>query len=122
VRWLLAAWAILAVAVWVTAAVVPGIDVDGGVGTYLWIALVLATVNLLLGPIARLLTLPVVVLTLGLFCLVINAALLLLTAWLVDSFHVDGLWPAIVGSIVISLVTWILDLILTNHRQAAAAA
>ena len=74
----------------------PGLTVDpneellGGYGTYLWIGLLFGVVNAIVGPILRLLSLPFVVLTLGLFLLVVNAALLGLTALLTDRLPVDG--------------------------------
>ena len=59
------------------------------------------------------LSIPFILLTLGLFLLVINALMLMLTAWLADlldvGFHVDGFWPAVGGAIIISITTWILD-------------
>ena len=99
IRLLLIKWLVLAVAVWVATAVISGIDVDGGFGTYVFVAIVLATVNALLGTILRLLTLPLIFLTLGLFSLVISACMLLVTAWLMDTFDVDGFGPAFVGAI-----------------------
>ena len=91
-------WAVLAVAVWVTTSVVSGIEVvDGSIGTYLLIAAIFATVNALLGSILRLLTFPLIVLTLGFFSLVISALMLLVTDWLMDSFEVDGFAPSVLG-------------------------
>ena len=118
-RALLFKWLILAVAVWVTAALVSGINVDGGVGTYLLIALVFATVNVLLGSILRLLTFPLIALTLGIFSLVITAFMLLLTDWLMDSFDVDGFGPAFLGALIIAIVSTILDLVFLPSRRRA---
>jgi putative membrane protein len=81
-------------------------------GTYLWVALLFALVNSILGPIIRLLSLPFVVLTLGLFLLVINAALLGITAAISDRFSVDGVWPAIAGGFLIAVFSWIAELLL----------
>src|SRR4051794_41880154 len=69
----------------------------GTVGTFLWIALIFAVVNAFIGPIVRLLSLPFVVLTLGLFLLVVNAALLGLTALLTDRLEGDGFFAAVAG-------------------------
>src|SRR4051795_1902257 len=84
----------------------------GTVGTFLWIALIFAVVNAIIGPIVRLLSLPFVVLTLGLFLLVVNAALLGLTALFTDRLEVDGFLPAVVGGFLIAVFSWIAELLL----------
>src|SRR3954447_2113955 len=84
----------------------------GKVGTFLWIALIFAVVNTIIGPVIRLLSLPFVVLTLGLFLLVINAALLGLTALFTDRLQVDGFVPAVVGGFLIAVFSWIAELLL----------
>ena len=84
----------------------------GEVGTYLWVALLFAVVNTLVGPVIRLLSLPFVVLTLGLFLLVINAALLGITAAVSDRLQVDGFFAAVVGGFFIALFSWIAELVL----------
>jgi putative membrane protein len=90
----------------------------GVTGSYLWIALLFAVVNSLVGPVLRLLSLPFVVLTLGLFLLVVNAALLGLTAALSDRLEVDGLWAAIVGGFLIAVFSWIAELLLPLKVRA----
>ena len=110
-------WAVIAVAIWVTTAVVSGFDVHGGVGTYLLVAVVFATVNSLLGSVLRLLSFPVIVLTLGVFSVVITAFMLLITDWLMDTFDVDGFGTAFVGAIVIALVTMVLDVVLPGSKK-----
>ena len=117
IRAFLLKWVILAVAVWVTAALVSGFTVDGGVGTYLLIALVFATVNVLLGSILRLLTFPLIVLTLGIFSLVITAFMLLVTDWLMDSFDIDGFGPALLAALIIAIVSTILDIVFQPSRR-----
>jgi putative membrane protein len=87
-------------------------------GTYLWIALLFAVVNSLVGPVLRLLSLPFVVLTLGLFLLVVNAALLGLTAALSDRLEVDGLGAALVGGFLIAVFSWIAELLLPLKVRA----
>ena len=98
-----------AVALIVVAYVVPGIHVNGLVGALI-AAIVLGAVNAVLRPILFVLSLPLEVLTLGLFTLVINALLF----WLVGALHVgltvDGFWPAFWGAIVMSIVSWLLSL------------
>ena len=99
--------------------VLQGVDVVGNpdaplgvVGTYLWIALIFAVVNAIVGPILRLLSLPFVLLTLGLFLLVINAALLGLTALLTDRLTVDGFISAVLGGLILAIGGWVADLLL----------
>jgi putative membrane protein len=81
----------------------------GTVGTFLWIALIFAVVNAFIGPIVRLLSLPFVVLTLGLFLLVVNAALLGLTALLTDRLEVDGFVAAVLGGLLLAIGGWAAD-------------
>jgi putative membrane protein len=111
-RALLVKWACLALAVWATTALLSGVRVDGGAGTYLLVAAVFATVNVILGTIVRLLTLPLILVTLGLFAIVINASMLLVTDWLMDSFDVDGLGTAVLAALIISVVGAVLELVL----------
>jgi putative membrane protein len=99
--------------------VLEGVDVVGNpdaplgvVGTYLWIALIFAVVNAIVGPILRLLSLPFVLLTLGLFLLVINAALLGLTALFTDRLSVDGFISAVLGGLILAIGGWVADLVL----------
>ncbi len=109
---LIARFLVVAGAVWVVAAVVPGVTVRQGVGSYLLIALVFALVNVLVKPVLKLLSFPLLLLTLGLFLVVINAAMFGLTALLSDRLSVDGFGPAVLASLVISAVTWIGDNVL----------
>ena len=99
--------------------VLPGLQVDpnpngplGEYGTYLWIALIFGVVNAIVGPILRLLSLPFVLLTLGLFLLVVNAALLGLTALLTDRLTIDGFGTAIIGGLILAVAGWIADQLL----------
>jgi putative membrane protein len=109
---------VLAVIIYAVTRLVSGITVDatgsryGEAGTFLWVALLFAVVNSVLGPVLRLLSLPFVVLTLGLFLLVVNAVLLGVTAAISARFSVDGLWPAIAGGFLIALFSWIAELLL----------
>ena len=81
----------------------------GEPGTYLWIALIFAVVNAIVGPVLRLLSLPFVLLTLGLFLLLVNAALLGITAALTDRLQVDGLRSAIVGGLLLAIGGWVAE-------------
>ena len=84
----------------------------GEPGTYLWIGLIFGVVNAIVGPVLRLLSLPFVVLTLGLFLLVINAALLGLTAALTDRLTIDGFVTALLGGLILAVAGWVADQIL----------
>ena len=96
--------AIIGLGIWVAAWLIPGISTDS-TGALIWGAIALGLINAFVRPILVVLTLPVTVLTLGLFLLVLNAAMLNLAGWFVDGFHVDGAWSSIFGAIVISLVS-----------------
>ncbi|TFV47210.1 phage holin family protein [Blastococcus sp. TF02A_35] len=81
----------------------------GEVGTFLWIALIFAVVNAVVGPILRLMSLPFVLVTLGLFLLVINAALLGITAAITDRLTVDGFVTAVLGGLLLAIGGWAAD-------------
>jgi putative membrane protein len=102
---LLFRWAILALSMWVATLVVPGITVNGGVTTYLWVALLFGLVNSIFGSIIKVLTFPVSIVTFGLFVFVINAAMLALTARWSDKLDVTGFWTALFASLIISAIT-----------------
>lgn len=99
---------ITGIAVYLAIAIVPGLEVDSftaGIAA----VLVLTFLNVILRPILFLLTLPLIVFTLGLFLVVLNALLLSFTAFLIKGFTVSGFWPAVGGALIISLVTTILN-------------
>ncbi|MFJ3879314.1 phage holin family protein [Streptomyces sp. NPDC090077] len=114
--------AALAVAVWL----VSGITLDDGSSTgsraltLILVALVFGLVNLIVKPVVKLLSFPLFVLTLGLFTLVVNALMLMLTSWLAGkfdlSFHVDGFWTAVLGGLIISIVSWAVNLALPDKN------
>ena len=87
----------------------------GEPGTWLWIALLFALVNAIVGPVLRLLSLPFVLVTLGLFLLVVNAALLGITAAITDRLQVDGIGTAILGGVLLAIGGWVADQI-TERR------
>lgn len=99
---------ITAIAVLVTTWLLEGIHLSS-VGLAIIVAIVLAIVNILIKPVLILLTLPVTVVTLGLFLLVINALMIMLTAWLVPGFAVDNFWWALLFSIVLAIINWALN-------------
>ncbi len=96
------------VAVLATAHIIPGISVDGWLSA-LGAAIVLGILNAILRPLLLLLSLPFIIITFGLFVFVINALLLGLASWLVPGFHVAGFWSAVFGSLVISIISGILN-------------
>lgn len=105
---LIADWIVRALVLLVTAYLVPGFKIES-VSTALIVALVLGILNLLIKPLLIILTLPLNILTLGLFTFVINALLLLIASNLVRGFHVSSLFTAIIASIVISIVSAIIS-------------
>ncbi len=112
---LLALWIVNALALLALPYIVPTIQV-AGFGTALLVAVVLGLINALLRPLLVLLTLPVTLLTLGLFIFVINALLFQLAGALIDGFHVGGFWSALLGSIAYSLISWALSALLLRKK------
>jgi putative membrane protein len=109
---LLIRWAVLALAFAVTAWLLNGVDVSGGFWGYVWIALLFGVVNAVVGTILRILTLPLTLLTLGLFLIVINALMLELTDAISDTLTIDEFWwTAIWAAIILSLVSVIIEAI-----------
>jgi putative membrane protein len=115
-----------AAALAVAAALVDGISVGPGstgerVLTMLAVAVIFGLVNAIIRPVLRLLTLPLFVLTLGLFAFVLNALLLLFTAWLSDqvdlAFEVDGFWSALVGALIVSVVSFLINVALPDKYE-----
>ena len=94
---------------WAATALISGITVNGGPWSYLWVTLLFGLINSILGSIIKLLTLPALLLSLGLFVFVINAAMLMLTARWSDRLAVDNFWSALWASLIISLITTILS-------------
>lgn len=124
-RWilrLLANAAALAVATWLLS----GISLTAtGTGEKILVMLVVAVifgiVNAIVKPIFKLVTLPILLLTLGLFLLVINALLLMLTSWLARvlgfGWHVSGFWTAVIGALIVSVVSWLLNTFLRDRDE-----
>jgi putative membrane protein len=102
---LLVRWAALALSFWVATALIPGIDVEGGFTTFLWVALLFGLLNATLGSLLKLLTFPAVILTLGLFLVVVNAAMLMLVSRWSEKLEVENFWSAIFAAIIISVIT-----------------
>jgi putative membrane protein len=119
VSWLLSTAAAVAVAAWL----VDGIyftgpssgwsEVEHKLVPLLLVSVILGLVSSFVKPVVTFFSIPFILLTIGLFLLVINALMLMLTAWIAGvldiGFHVDGFWAAVLGSIVITIVTWVID-------------
>jgi putative membrane protein len=114
-----------AIALWITALVVPGIDVGGDnagqtVLTVVVVAVIFGVVNAILKPIIKVVGCVFYILTLGLIALVVNALLFLLTDWIGQQFDlpfaIDGFWPAFWGAIVMAVVSWVLSLLVPEPR------
>jgi putative membrane protein len=114
-------WLILAVAVWVAAELVSGIALEGWRAALL-VSLILGLLNVYVKPALVALSLPITVLTFGLFLIVINTVLLLATDWVAGEldirFAVADLWAAILGAIVISIVTFLIGIVVRPGRMA----
>jgi putative membrane protein len=104
--YLIARWLVAALAVMAAAYLVPGIIVSGFYAA-LWVALVLGILNAIVRPILFLLTLPITVVTLGLFIFILNALLFWFVASVVKGFEVSGFGPALVGSLVVTVLSWV---------------
>jgi putative membrane protein len=109
---------VLAVIIGMVAEIVPGIDINGGFLSLLWIAVLFSVVNLILGPLFRLISLPIIVVTLGIFLLVVNAGLLAITAWLSSDLNVATFWDALLGGFLIAVFSWLAELVLPLRRSA----
>ena len=94
-----------ALGLWIAAKVVPGVAIQG-TGTLIFAAVLLGLVNAFVRPVVFILTLPLTLVTLGLFLLVVNAAMIGLVAWLLKGFTVDGLLAGVLAAIVTGAVSW----------------
>ena len=112
---LLLAWLVIAAAVVVAAWIVPGVDVEGSFWSILLVAAVLALVNVILGTILRIFTFPLIVLTLGLFSIVINMIVLWVTTLLTDRLEIDGFWAYFFAALVIAVVTALITFLLPER-------
>ena len=96
-------------------------QVSDHLGALLFVALILGVVNSFVSPVIKFLSIPFIIITLGLFLLVINALMLLFTEWLVNlfdvDFYVDGFWNAVGGSIIITVVTWVVGVLVGDAQE-----
>ncbi|MFI7609073.1 phage holin family protein [Micromonospora sp. NPDC049366] len=118
--------AITAVALWITTLIVPGVHVSGRTGantvlTLIVVALIFGVVNAVLKPVIKVIGCLFYLLTLGLFALVVNALLFLLTDWIAHvlrlPFQVDGFWAAFWGAIVMAVVTWLISVVVPDRLE-----
>ena len=103
-----------AAALWVATELVPGVSYTGGPLPFLVVALIFGAINATLRPLMKLLTCPLILLTLGLFALIVNGLMLWLTSTIAESlglgFRVTGFWPAFWGALVVSIVSTLLSI------------
>ena len=113
-------WLVNAAALWVATRIVPGVSYTGEWMPFMGVALIFGVVNAFIRPVAKLLTFPLIIVTLGLFSFVVNGLMLWLTSALSGQlalgFHVSGFWAAFVGAIVVSLISTILSMLITEER------
>ena len=110
-----------AAALWVATRIVTGVTYEGGWLPFLGVAVVFGVVNAFIRPVTKILTFPIIIVTLGIFALVVNGLMLELTAWLSDGlglgFHVAGFWAAFWGALVVSIVSMLLSVLLADSYE-----
>lgn len=105
----------VAAAVWVASTILPGVHVEGDAFTYLGIALIFSLVNLIIGNLVKLLTMPLTLLSFGISVFFVNAAMFLLTAHWSDSLTIDGFWWAFAGAFIVSIVSSVITKVLRGR-------
>ena len=125
-RGFLVRWAFGALALWIAQLIVPGMEIHGA-GNFLLAALLLGLVNAIVRPVILVLTLPLTILTLGLFLLVVNALMLQIVSWLFDPLRFHSFGSAVLAAIVVSLVNWFtwswigpkgsFEVLVVHHRE-----
>jgi putative membrane protein len=110
-----------AAALWVATRIVPGVTYSGGWLPLLGVAVVFGVINAFIRPVAKILTFPLIIFTLGIFALVVNGLMLWLTSSLAEGlgigFHVSGFWPAFWGALVVSFVSTILSMLVIDASR-----
>jgi putative membrane protein len=114
---ILVSWLVSALALWIVAQIIPGVELRG-FGSALAASIVIAVVNVVLGPVLRFVFFPVTLLTLGLFLLVLNALLLKLASVFTPGFAVRGFLAALLGSVVLTIVTSVLRHMISSPGRA----
>lgn len=115
---------ITAAALWVATRIVTGVTYEGGWLPFFGLALVFGVVNTFVGFLAKVLTFPIILVTFGFFLLVVNGLMLQLTSVVAETlgigFHVDGFWPAFWGALVVSIVSWLLNVTMVDKSSVPA--
>jgi len=119
VMWVVVNALAIAIATWLLDGItLTGNDVSDRVLTFVVVALIFGVINAVVGPIIKTLSLPFIIITLGLLLLVINAFLLLVSSWIAReigfNFRVDGFWTAVWGALIVTVASWILQLVLPD--------
>jgi putative membrane protein len=109
-----------ALALWVASELVSGITLAMGLWKILLVAAIFGLINAFVRPVAKLLSLPVIVLTLGLFILLINAAMLLLADWLTASLDIEDFGSALWGAVIVSIVSWAFSIFLPDRARGSS--
>lgn len=112
-------WGVLAGAVWLAGVVVPGVSTTGGYLNHIWVAGLFGLANAIVGNFIRLIAFPAMVVTLGLFSIVVNAWMLMLVGSLSNSLEVDGFWPALAAGAIIGLVSMAVGRLLRDRTSSA---
>ncbi len=116
-------WIINAVAIFLAIRFVPGITLESGLLGVIWLALIFGLVNAFVRPLLKIMTCPLIILTLGLFTLLINTFLFWLTGQIGSLFGIvitiNGFWPAFLGALVVSIVSVILTLVLKDELKGS---
>jgi putative membrane protein len=112
---------VVGVALWLTILLLPGLDYQGPFWEFVLVAAIFAVVNAFIRPVVQLLSLPISILTLGLFALVVNALMFLLADWLASDvldlgLRVDGFWAAFFGALAMALISWVIGLVLREPK------
>lgn len=111
-------WGVCTLGLWIAAAILgSNLTYDNRVSVLIIAGLILAIINSIIKPIVILFTLPAVLLTLGLFMLVVNALMVLLVAWLYDPLDVSGFWAAMLAGLIIAVVNFLVSIILESGQQ-----
>lgn len=104
-----------AIALWLVTLIVPGVEILGGAWSFIWVALVFMFVNAFISPIVKTISLPLTIITLGLFSLLVNTLLFSIVGWISDGLgnglDISGFWAAFVGAIVMAIASWIVEAI-----------
>lgn len=115
-----------ALALWLVTLIVPGVEVMGGVMAFIWVALVFMFVNAFISPVVKLFSLPLRILTLGLFSLLVNALLFAIVGWISNGLgsglEISGFWAAFFGAIMMAVASWIVEAAFKAAGIGAAAA